>query len=314
MPKLKKSDFDKQYRFRESRDHQGVARCQLCSYHQDGYCVHPERVRRVILSRPGFFGQERHNFSDKRVCDKVEIAIPEGIIVPELEPNHGIQLGALEHGDPRCPYIVARLIDDGRTEYFGREIRVTELEGREIANYPCELPECAKRLGLRPWPGDGYLTSQGFEDGYIPYPPKSLDDGEPGVQLGIHEIELKLYHENAFGRWTEEAAADAVRLVKRLIYPHYQYHPETKTYSSHPQIEWHHLEPTLRLLGWGEIADRISFEMAVKIEERVWCISCALADKEMYHENPKRIGHDPYCPVCDRALVDSLTHHNAMPE
>ena len=322
MAKLSKTDFNKGNRFRNSRSHISAARCQLCRHNDGGFCRHPERSRRIILSEPSPWSWriDRKDLSANRVCDKVEISVPDNIVIPDLEPGQGIRSGDLEHGDPCCPYIIARIIDEGRSEYFDRSVRVTNLANRETGD-PCELPECAKKLGLRPWRHVEYLTSQGFEDGYIPRPPRTLDDGEPNVTLSRHELTMAIAAFDSSDvniRWTEEAVADAVRLIKRLIYPHYTYDPVAKTYTGQPKVDWYYLRPILYHLGWGEVADRISFEMAVRIEERVYCVRCGLAPldekKETRFDNPVRIGARPHCPVCGYELTEWGIFIQAMPQ
>lgn len=328
MGKLAVPAFNRKFRFRDSRSFASVANCRICAHNADGYCVHPERSRLVILSTLNEFDPkgERNDWSCWKVCDVVQVVFPEGIIIPDLPEGHVVitspgresHAGVLEHTDPRCPYIAAMIRDDGLTEYGGQSIRIADRSGARHSDNPCELPGCRQSLPP-PWRPDGYLSSQGFDDGYVPNPPKSLDDGQPAEPLSEHELMMRIgpYAGGSIRiNWTEETIEQAARLIKRLIFPRYTYDPKTKTYDAHPLMDWSILSKVLPLVGWEEIVARIDFEWAVKVCELVYCINCGLhPEREARIENPVRgTNGQPRCPICHSPLNEWGIFIQFMPE
>lgn len=329
--KLNKKDFNNRYRYRDSRNSIDAARCQLCRHCVGEHCVHPERKRRIFLSEywGSFSGAGTHrDIRNDRVCDQVEIAVPGSIIFPDLPAGYAIKnwsVGARErnellHGDPRCPYIAARVVDGGLTEFpnEGIEIRDISLWATVAPYCLCELAECAHKLGLPPGQRDYYLTHQGFDDGYVyvPPPPKLLDYSGIDAPIESRSLQSTLYNFGIGVNAAEQDILDMIRLVKRLAQelglPHTPHEEKPHEYY---HMSWDQLFMTLRLFGWREVADRLAFEIAVKIEERLYCISCALQRNEYgQQENPVRHGSDPHCPVCGRVLVCHLTFSNSMSE
>ena len=323
---LLKVEFNARYRFRRSRSANGVARCRLCCHNSEGYCTHPERARRVILSDPPIWsGRERYDLQDLQVCDRVEIPTPETVTTVDLEPGYGLRLigkladkgPGLLHSDPLCPCIIAKLLDEKRSAINGdADIREFSKWADSSSYILCEL--CGKGLGIRQGRHDYYLREQGIDDGYVYIPPEwptILDDG-PYENFASYEVMVRLWSGGMDIHWTEEQALDAVRRVKGLIqHPYLSYAPPTETHTGHRGIEWHHMRIILQALGWREIADRIDFEKAVREQGILYCIPCTLS-RDVYgpQENPVRRGCDPHCPTCGSQLVSSSTHANAMPE
>ncbi|MFA5992941.1 MAG: hypothetical protein WC796_04515 [Candidatus Pacearchaeota archaeon] len=165
MPKLKKVDFDKQFRFREARENdsrRGLVNrvnCTNCVHtaceprpdkgkigehnEKDNFCDHPERLRRIKIAEywdSGGMGRSyshSHNLADVRVCDAYKSQpLPAGVTVPEIPKGQAVLLSSQNadpyHADPNCPYVIeeARMLADGTNHnaLFRRpEIRVVDI-------------------------------------------------------------------------------------------------------------------------------------------------------------------------------------------
>ncbi|TSC97469.1 MAG: hypothetical protein CEN88_31 [Candidatus Berkelbacteria bacterium Licking1014_2] len=335
MGKLKKADFDNKYRFRESRSKQGGARCELCvhNHNQDGYCRHPERARRIILSEePPWFGGLRTDLSSDRVCDLVKIPMPESITVPEIEEGFIIDVGSgillghcrfsLLHGDPMCPYIAAHIIDHTLDTYEHYEKSTCHIEIKQPHwEILCELPQCQKRIGRPPYKEDDYLRRQGFNSGYIPPPPPpppTIGDGDietDDFRLGEFPLVTKLSGPYVRIDWTEEAICHGVRLIKRLLFhPWIKGQPKTDDQPKIEGVYWPRVRLILESLGWTPVADRINFEIEIKMYHHTCCLGCGLRHYEEHsnlqyefeeHEVVRR-GGDPHCPNCGRQLTHEM--------
>ncbi len=269
MPKLTREVFDKAYRFRNSRgraESSGAARCQLCIHCQGGHCVHPERVRRVALSEPSFLkNHARHDLAPLRVCDLVEIPIPDGIEVPEVNEMHGVVIHGCNdppanHGNPRCAYVAAALADKGWTE-FGDHITVHSFADAARIYHSCELPGCIAKFGVPSGSRDEYMTRQGFADESVPPPPNPVvpDDPREEAQHNTGELaELLKPVLWPFGdgqNWPREAQAGGARTVQGLM-NHYTLHhqPPWADRKYHIGIAPCQLEIALTALGWGPVS------------------------------------------------------------
>lgn len=182
MVKLKKADFDKQFRFREPRE-EGLVKCITCSNVSGGvkrdevaFCNHPERCRRVQIVRPwgsswgtGKF-RKFTNLASMRVCDAYNSKpLPEGVTIPTLTEEQGIELGTQwfepYHADVNCPYVLEELrfiASGGKTER-GREgeIRLADLSemvSGQIVRDMCDMPCCERKLQFQIWDPNGYRT------------------------------------------------------------------------------------------------------------------------------------------------------------
>ncbi len=172
MSKLKKEDFNREFRFRKSREHnprngaQNYVNCGSCMHQVGGlkfdetaYCEHPQRFRRVKLGEymGGFSTMSSSwNIAPKRVCDGYESpALPEGVELPVLNGGQAILLGTQYagpyHGDPSCPYVVeeTRRLGSESPCLKRAEIRVVDISdmvpGETIRDI-CDMPCCEAKL------------------------------------------------------------------------------------------------------------------------------------------------------------------------
>lgn len=328
--KLVKSDFNKQYRFRQSRSTLYAARCALCRHFNEGYCNHSKRSRRVQLFNRWFFGvdepEHRWEHYSSSVCDAVEITVPDSIVFPELAGQGDIECWGgkpnfmdLLHADPRCPYIAARIIDDGLGVFPLSNIKIRNVSRwATAAPYDlCELPQCTAKNGLKPGRPDQYLRSQNLPDGYVyvPPPPKLLDFSSVDDPIESRSFMSTLSGFGISVNVTEQDILDMIQVAKQLAHdlglPHT---PHKEQLSQYYRMSWVQFFIILRKFGWYEVADRLAFEIAVTIDERLYCIDCMLK-RNVYGQqnNPVRHRADPYCPVCGNELVDHLRFHNAIP-
>lgn len=174
MPKLKKEDFDRKFRFREARINNprdglvNKVNCASCTNKNGGsndherdttYCCHPERFRRIKIAQywSGISGGHSHNIASEMVCDAfTSNPLPEGVVLPVIPENHAILLGSQYadpyHADANCSYVVeeARMIATTGTGILkGAEIRFIDLSDKvpgETIRDKCEMPCCEAKL------------------------------------------------------------------------------------------------------------------------------------------------------------------------
>ncbi|MEK6906061.1 MAG: hypothetical protein AABW81_00380, partial [Nanoarchaeota archaeon] len=124
MSKLKKEEFDKKYRFRDSRE--GLVKCVTCNSMTGGandkegsaFCVNEKRLRKIKIAEylEGFWSNRgtSKNTSFMRVCDDYKNKpLPAGIEKIILPKEHVILLGSqsrdVDHADINCPYVIEEL-------------------------------------------------------------------------------------------------------------------------------------------------------------------------------------------------------------
>jgi hypothetical protein len=173
MPKLKKEDFDKTFRFREARRNnprEGLVNrvnCTTCTNmsggsnsNEEANCCHPERFRKVRIAEywQNWDGKRKNNnFVNVRVCDGYSSKpLPEGVTLPILSECQAILLGSQYadpyHADPTCPYVVeeARMIATTDTGITKRaEIRLIDISEKvpgEVIRDVCDMPCCETKL------------------------------------------------------------------------------------------------------------------------------------------------------------------------
>jgi hypothetical protein len=134
MAKLKKVEFNEQFRFRKPRrdlHHKASINCSSCanSYEEEvqrnrrgklvqeggqiikeDYCTHDQRVKRVRLMSPRFLG-DSSSTADSSLCDAyTSRLLPEGVKIPTLPKGQMIVLESqfrdIWHADPECPYVL----------------------------------------------------------------------------------------------------------------------------------------------------------------------------------------------------------------
>lgn len=186
MTKLKKTDFDKTFRFREARDgRKGLVNCVNCDYmsREIGYkeatlCNHEGRLRRTKLAEytPQPFGGGLTALD--HVCDAyTPKPLPEGIIALILPEKSVFQLGSqgrqIYHADPNCPYVV----EEARMQNVEGNIRakihtrdISDLVRMEVINWEiCEMPCCENKLPYQSMMIDQYRRRVGIKpDGTEP--------------------------------------------------------------------------------------------------------------------------------------------------
>ena len=203
MPKLKKEDFDREFRFREARREfklkDGSVHCTTCAKVSDGirkrrskfrggdekenFCNHPERLIRIKLGEywSGLFPGS-HNIASRSVCDAyTSKPLPEGVTIPVIPAKHGILLNSqtndILHADPNCPYVIEELrienagVDAGCYRKAGSELRdLSDLVDLEvIGSEICEMPCCASKLPYQTSKVDDYRRKVGIKpDGTEP--------------------------------------------------------------------------------------------------------------------------------------------------
>jgi len=181
MAKLKKEDFNKQFRFREARTNNSRGglvnrvNCVSCVNTTceprpmrrkdddpdgiDNFCNHQERLTRIKIAEywRGWSRGNSHNLANVRVCDAyTSQPLPDGISLPIIPEGHAILLGSQYadpfHADSTCPYVIeeARMIATNGTGIIkGAEIRVVDIldmvPGESIRDI-CEMPCCESKL------------------------------------------------------------------------------------------------------------------------------------------------------------------------
>ena len=258
-------------------------------------------------------------------CDASEI------VVPEVEEGHFVRTGDLPttydvnhryllHGDPRCPYIAAHLIAHKPESYEFREqwvsIEITELYNGLV----CELPDCQAKIGLPLVVEDRYLTKQHFNDGFTPPPPRprpTIGDGDTESEdfRDAHfDTVMKVYGRRVRTEWAKEAdILHCVRIVQKMLkHPWIKGRPKTDTEPAIEGVHWSRVRTILEALGWQEVANRVNFEIDVKISHRLSCPRCFLRHyKERQHDlkyefrakDAVRQGPNTHCPNCGCELT-----------
>ncbi len=208
MSKLKRTDFDRTFRFRGSRG-RGLVNCVACnsilgeadSDKED--CGNKGRVRRVKLTKYFSRGYMWGYGASKSLCDAfISRPLPDGIEKPVLHEGQAILLGSqfadVYHADPDCPYVIEELrgihTGEGSDRLMGRpEIRITDMSEMvpgETLRDICEMPCCESKLPFQIWKSD-YRSRWGIKpDGTEP---------EKWVRNGIvkHEKKVKMSLEEA---------------------------------------------------------------------------------------------------------------------
>ncbi len=189
MSKLKKEEFNKEFRFRESRkDRGGLVSCVNCvnmvggtTDEEPAFCEHSDRFKRIKLGV--YYGcswskGESENVVSKRVCDAyTPKPLPEGVSPPELPKENFILLGTqrkkIFHADPNCPYVVEELRlqtsgDEGATSYRDKaNVEVLEwlhlVSGEVVGRELCEMPCCDSKLPYQTCRVDDYKRNVGIK-------------------------------------------------------------------------------------------------------------------------------------------------------
>ncbi len=190
MTKLKKTEFNESYRFRESRNN--LVNCATCdsktggNNNQEGpaYCENGERFRKVKIAEywQGYFGPGKsNNVAPNRVCDAHSSKyLAKGIERPVLGENQAILLGSefrdIHHADPACPYVMAEL----RMQKEGMDTRpftkagihiidTSEMVSGSSVNDICDMACCDSKLPYQIWRVSNYRRKTGLKpDGSEP--------------------------------------------------------------------------------------------------------------------------------------------------
>ena len=186
MSKLKKTEFNQTYRFRESRNN--LVSCVTCdsktggNNNQEGpaYCENGERFRKVKIAEywSGYFGPgESNNVAPNRVCDAYSSKhLSEGIEIPVLGENQAILLGSefrdVHHADPTCPYVMAelRMQKEGSNARAGVHIIDTsDMVPGSTVNDICDMACCDSKSPYQIWRVSDYRRKAGLKpDGTEP--------------------------------------------------------------------------------------------------------------------------------------------------
>lgn len=163
MLKLKKADFNKQYRFRESRT--SLVSCVTCDNMAGGknteegpaFCEQEERFRRIKIAE--YWGKEfgsgaSHNIALKRLCDAfTSKPLSERVGRPVLSEKQAILLGTQfrdpYHADPNCPYVIEELRMIEEKSNNKAEVSLIDLSEKvpgEGIRAICEMPCCESKL------------------------------------------------------------------------------------------------------------------------------------------------------------------------
>ena len=181
MLKLNRVDFDREHRFRKSRElrpresEEGLVACITCDNMTGGtsdddfpYCEHPERARKVKITeywKCWFKGRKTHSIADRRVCDVYESRpLAEDVEIPVLSEGNGILLESqwrdILHASLECPYVIEelRMQNKGAKKQVGIGFRdISELvQDETIGHQICEMPCCDNKLPYYTWGIDDY--------------------------------------------------------------------------------------------------------------------------------------------------------------
>lgn len=299
MGKLNRQQFRDRYHTMDSRGSSCVANCNLCLYGGER-CIHPDRSRPVLLSiADGGYGFDaRRYFGKDRVCNAVNIPMPEDIVVPELPDHHAVHIRTrswsvdMYHGNPRCAYIAAFFMEQtGRTEYLGEGVRMVDLTGHaRLSGCRCELPGCGDVLGIPPQLPDEHLRRHRYPDGYVEYPatpPLTFPDGDDALEeFPEGQLIITLGQSGWLrAKLDETEIADMVRRVKRMV-------------KGDRRLNWNTLISVLRSLGLREVADRLDFDWKVQVLDQRYCYQCIVYDNTW---------NSPIVRIEDRACCEK--HH-----
>ena len=147
--KLKREEFNVQYRFREARE-EGLVVCASCASMTGvpqgegvAYCNNLLRAKKVKITQPYW---KEHSAASKMVCDSYSNKpLPSDITIPILQEGQAILLSTQfrnsYHADPKCPYVLEelRIIRTGdKTTNYGRkgEIVITDILTHIIESLP----------------------------------------------------------------------------------------------------------------------------------------------------------------------------------
>ena len=176
MPKLKKEDFNRTFRFRKSREGRLVS-CASCDsmsgesgYGKEAFCGHEERFIKIKLADylgPGFGSW---NIAASSVCDAYSSKpLLGGIRVEPIPEEHAIILNDIIHASSDCPYI----IEEVRAGKKLPEPRDVSEWNSAMPHSLCEMPCCEKKLPILPGRIDYYrrannLKPDGTESTWAP--------------------------------------------------------------------------------------------------------------------------------------------------
>lgn len=234
MEKLKREEFDKVFRFRESKG-EGLVNCLTCASVLDkdnkkiSFCGHKERARKVQLAESSLFSPR--DIASASVCDVYAAKpLPECIAVPNIPEKNAIVLDSQDkdilHADANCPYVIEelRLVKMGENKkasvnMFDLSDTVPgEVVGREL----CEMPCCSSKLNYQTWRPDRYRQRTGIKpDGTEPkiFVKNGIVNHEKKVTMTYEEAEvafdLNKFNSNDFkGSWWDAVHAAHAHLFK----------------------------------------------------------------------------------------------------